>query len=335
LSRKRRKKRTKVYLSKATTITETLAVKAPLKNERLRVNLAGLSLENPTMLASGILGYSAETLKSVAEGGAGAVVTKSVGLKPRSGYANPTVVQVECGLINAVGLPNPGIEEFVKDIREAKAVLKAPLIASVYGFSAEEYALVAEKAVKAGADAVELNVSCPHVRETGAEIGQNPKVLAEVVEKVKRSIDKPVFVKLSPNVTDIVEVAEAADKAGADAITAINTVRAMAIDLETARPILSNKRGGLSGPTIKPIAVRCVYDIYERIKKPIIGCGGITSWRDAVEFMLAGASAVQIGTAIALKGSSVFRLVVRGINAYLKRKGFRSVNEIVGLAHRS
>ena len=306
-----------------------------MKNERLRVNLAGLCLENPTMLASGILGYSAETLKSVAEGGAGAVVTKSVGLKPRSGYANPTVVQVECGLINAVGLPNPGIEEFVKDIGEAKAVLKAPLIVSVYGFSAEEYAVVVERAVKAGADAVELNVSCPHVRETGAEIGQNPKVLAEVVEKVKKSVEKPVFVKLSPNVTDIVEVAEAAAKAGADAITAINTVRAMAIDLETAKPILSNKRGGLSGPAIKPIAVRCVYDIYERVKKPIIGCGGITSWRDAVEFMLAGASAVQIGTAIALKGPSVFRLVTRGINAYLKRKGFRSVSEIVGLAHRS
>jgi len=306
-----------------------------VKNERLRVNLAGLCLENPTMLASGILGYSAETLKSVAEGGAGAVVTKSVGLKPRSGYANPTVVQVECGLINAVGLPNPGIEEFVKDIGEAKAVLKAPLIVSVYGFSAEEYAVVVERAVKAGADAVELNVSCPHVRETGAEIGQNPKVLAEVVEKVKKSVEKPVFVKLSPNVTDIVEVAEAAAKAGADAITAINTVRAMAIDLETAKPILSNKRGGLSGPAIKPIAVRCVYDIYERVKKPIIGCGGITSWRDAVEFMLAGASAVQIGTAIALKGPSVFRLVTRGINAYLKRKGFRSVSEIVGLAHRS
>jgi len=335
LRHKHRERRTKVYLSKATTITENLGGESSVKNERLRVNLAGLCLENPTMLASGILGYSAETLKSVAEGGAGAVVTKSVGLKPRSGYANPTVVQVECGLINAVGLPNPGIEEFVKDIGEAKAVLKAPLIVSVYGFSAEEYAVVVKMAVKAGADAVELNVSCPHVRETGAEIGQNPKVLAEVVEKVKKSVEKPVFVKLSPNVTDIVEVAEAAAKAGADAITAINTVRAMAIDLETAKPILSNKRGGLSGPAIKPIAVRCVYDIYERVKKPIIGCGGITSWRDAVEFMLAGASAVQIGTAIALKGPSVFRLVTRGINAYLKRKGFRSVSEIVGLAHRS
>ena len=297
--------------------------------------MAGLSLSNPTMLASGILGYSAETLKGIVEGGASAVVTKSVGLKPRNGYANPTVVQVACGLINAMGLPNPGIEEFTLDIREAKAVLSVPVIVSVYGFSAEEYAVVAEKAVKAGADAVELNVSCPHVKETGAEIGQNPKVLAEVVGRVKKVVDKPVFVKLSPNVADIAEIAEIAVEAGADAITAINTVKAMVIDIETAKPILGNKRGGLSGPAIKPVAVRCVYDIYERVKVPIIGCGGITSWRDAVEFMLAGASAVQIGTAIALKGPNVFKSIAKGIDAYLKRKRFRSVNEIVGLAHRS
>jgi dihydroorotate dehydrogenase (NAD+) catalytic subunit len=297
--------------------------------------LAGLRLANPTILASGILGYSAETLKSIVEGGAGAVVTKSVGLKPRVGYANPTIVQISCGLINAMGLPNPGIDEFVKEIREAKAVLNVPLIVSVYGFSAEEYATVAKKAVDAGANAVELNVSCPHVRETGSEIGQNPKILAEVVGKVKAIVDKPVFVKLSPNVTSIVEIAEAATKAGADALTAINTVRAMVIDTKTVMPILSNKIGGLSGPAIKPIAVRCVYEIYEYVKVPVIGCGGIVNWRDAVEFLLAGASAVQIGTAVAQKGPNVFRAVTRGINLYLKRKGFESVNEIVGLSHRS
>ncbi|MEM3580342.1 MAG: dihydroorotate dehydrogenase [Candidatus Bathyarchaeia archaeon] len=305
-------------------------------NEDLKVNLAGLCLKNPTMLASGILGYSAQTLEGIVKGGAAAVVTKSVGLRARKGYVNPTVVQTGCGLINAMGLPNPGIEEFTKDIQEAKNLLKVPLIVSVYGFSAEEYAVVAEKAVEAGADAVELNVSCPHVKETGAEIGQKPEVLAEVVKKVKGAVDKPVFVKLSPNVTDIGEVAEAAVRAGADAITAINTVKAMAIDVETAKPVLSNRKGGLSGPAIKPVAVRCVYEIYERgVKAPIIGCGGITSWRDAVEFMLAGATAIQIGTAIATKGPNVFRAVTRGMRAYLKRKGFRSVNEIVGLAHKS
>ncbi|MEM3055288.1 MAG: dihydroorotate dehydrogenase, partial [Candidatus Bathyarchaeia archaeon] len=200
---------------------------------------------------------------------------------------------------------------------------------------AEEYATVAKKAVRAGADAVELNVSCPHVKETGLEIGQNPEVLMEVVGRVKAAVKKPVFVKLSPNVTDIAEVAEAAVKAGADAVTAINTVKAMAIDVETAMPILGNKKGGLSGSAIKPIAIRCVCEIYERVKAPIIGCGGITDWRDAVEFFLAGATAVQIGTAIAFKGPNVFKAVTRGINNYLKKKGFRNVKQIVGLSHRN
>ena len=305
-----------------------------MKSNRLTLNLAGLKLANPTMLASGILGYSAETLEGIVAGGAGAVVTKSVGLKPRAGYANPTVVQVDCGLINAMGLPNPGIDEFVKEIRQAKKVLNVPLVVSVYGFSEEEYATVSKKAADAGADALELNVSCPHVKETGSEIGQKPETLSKVIKKVKAAVDKPVFVKLSPNVTSIADIAEAAAKAGADALTAINTVKAMAIDPETSMPILGNKLGGLSGSAIRPIAVRCVYDIYERVKVPIIGCGGIANWRDAVEFFLAGASAVQIGTAIATKGSSVFRAVSRGIDAYLKRKGFKNVGEIVGLSHR-
>ncbi|MEM2118390.1 MAG: dihydroorotate dehydrogenase [Candidatus Bathyarchaeia archaeon] len=305
-----------------------------MKDNRLTINLAGLKLANPTMLASGILGYSAETLESIVAGGAGAVVTKSVGLKPRVGYANPTAVQVDCGLINAMGLPNPGIDEFVKEIRQAKKVLNVPLIVSVYGFSEEEYAVVSKKAADAGADALELNVSCPHVKETGSEIGQRSEILSKVIKKVKATVDKPVFVKLSPNVASIADIAEAAAKAGADALTAINTIKAMAIDPETTMPILGNKLGGLSGSAIKPIAVRCVYDIYERVKVPIIGCGGIASWRDAVEFFLAGASAVQIGTAIAIEGLSVFRRVTRGLDAYLRCKGFRNVGEIVGLSHR-
>jgi dihydroorotate dehydrogenase (NAD+) catalytic subunit len=310
-------------------------VKTHLSSNRLNTNFAGLKLKNPTVLASGILGYSAESLESIVEGGAGAVVTKSIGLTPRVGYPNPTVVQAKCGLINAMGLPNPGIEAYVQEIRLEKTVLSVPLIVSVYGFSAEEYAVTAKKAADAGADAVELNVSCPHVKETGSEIGQNPEALSEVVKKVKAAVQRPVFVKLSPNVTDIVEMAKAAVKAGADALTAANTVRAMAIDVETAVPVLSNKQGGLSGPAAKPIALRCIYDIYEKVKKPVMGCGGITSWRDAVEFFLAGASAVQIGTAVALKGPSVFQTINCGIDAYLKRKRFGSVKEIVGLAHRS
>ena len=301
---------------------------------RLVTEIAGLKLTNPTMLAAGILGLTGSSLRSVVEAGAGAVVTKSVGLKPREGYPNPTVVQVKCGLLNAVGLPNPGIHHFSEEIREAKET-GVPIIVSVYGYSSEEFAEVAKVATEAGADALELNVSCPHVEETGAEIGSDSDLVAEVVREVKKKVDKPVFVKLTPNVANIAEIAKAAVKAGADAITAINTVRAMAIEIETTRPLLANRIGGLSGPAIKPIAVRCVYEVYREVDVPVIGCGGITTWRDAVEFMLAGASAVQIGTAIAFKGLEVFKSVARGIDAYVKKKGFGSVKEIVGLAHKN
>lgn len=306
-----------------------------MKDSLLNTNFAGLQLSNPTVLASGVLGYTGDIMQSVAENGAAAVVTKSVGVNPRVGYANPTVVQTNCGLINAMGLPNPGINEYTREITYAKSILQVPLIVSVYGYSAEEYALVAKKAVAAGADAVELNVSCPHVKYTGSEIGGNPQLLRDVVYKVKSEVAKPIIVKLSPNVTDIVELAEVAVKAGADALTVINTVRAMAIDVETALPILTNIRGGLSGSAIKPIAVRCVYDISECIKAPIMGCGGISNWRDATEFLLAGASALQVGTAVAMKSPGVFREISQGLSRYLKRKGYKSVNEIVGKAHRA
>jgi dihydroorotate dehydrogenase (NAD+) catalytic subunit len=306
-----------------------------LNSNPLSVRVANLELRNPTILASGILGYTAASLQRVVEGGAGAVVTKSVGVTSRMGYANPTVVQVNSGLINAMGLPNPGIEEYTEEIILAKTVVQAPLIVSVFGYSADEYALVAQKAAEAGADAVELNVSCPHVKLTGLEIAQNPALLKKVVSEVKALIRKPVIVKLSPNVTDIAETAKSAVKAGADALTAINTVKALAIDAETALPLLNNVRGGLSGPAIKPIALRCVYDLYEKVKTPIIGCGGVSTWQDAVEFFLAGASAVQIGTAVALENPSVFQTITRGVKAYLKKKHYNSVKEVVGVAHRT
>ena len=307
-----------------------------MQSNSLSTNIAGLQLGNPTILASGILGYSAESLNRVAKGGAGAVVTKSIGIEPRVGYPNPTVVQAEAGLINAMGLPNPGIALYSQEIKYCKTILRVPLIVSVFGYSADEYSTVAKKAVDAGADAVELNVSCPHVQFTGAEIGQNPKLLAEVVEKVKAAVGKPILVKLSPNVANIAVTARAAVEAGADALTAVNTLKAMAIDSETMRPILSNLKGGLSGPAVKPVALRCVYDIREELPNvPIIGCGGITDWRDAVEFLLAGASAVQVGTAIALENTEVFQAITKGVEVYLRKKHYGSVKEIVNLAHRS
>ncbi len=301
-------------------------------SSRLDTEIAGLKLKNPTMLAAGILGLSGAFLRKIAEAGAGAVVTKSVGLKPRIGYSNPTAVQVDCGLINAMGLPSPGIHNFGEEIEEAKNG-GVPVIVSIFGFSPEDFAEVARIAVEEGADALELNVSCPHVEKTGSEIGQSPSLVAEVVKDVKNKVDKPVFVKLTPNVADINKVAEAAVKAGADAITAINTFRAMAIDVNTTQPILANKIGGLSGQSIKPIAVRCVYEIHLQVDVPVVGCGGVTTWQDAVEFMLAGASAVQIGTAIAFEGLDVFRSVTKGIDSYLERMSFEGVKDIVGLSH--
>ena len=300
---------------------------------RLATEIAGLKLGNPTMLASGILGYTGLSLKSVIEAGAGAVVTKSIGLEPRTGYPNPTVVQVDCGLLNAMGLPNPGISHFKEEMKELKST-GVPTILSIYGYSSEEFAKVAGTAVNMGADAIELNLSCPHVKKTGAEIGCDPLLLTEIVKEVKKKVAKPVIVKLTPNVANIGEIAEAAEKAGADAITAINTVKAMNVEIETCRPLLANKFGGLSGPAIKPIAVRCVYEVYRSVNIPVIGCGGISSWQDAIEFMLAGASAVQIGTAIAFKGLRVFSSVTKGIDTYLQRKDFKNVKELVGLAHK-
>jgi dihydroorotate dehydrogenase (NAD+) catalytic subunit len=301
----------------------------------LAVKIAGLKLPNPTMLAAGILGLSSASLLEVAKNGAGAIVTKSVGLKPRVGFANPAVVQTSCGWLNAIGLANPGAKDFAEEIGALKnSGLTVPLVASVFGFSSQEFAKAGSILARGGADAVELNASCPHVEKTGSEIGQDPSLVAEVVKKVKSAVSKPVFVKLTPNVADIAEIAKIAVKAGADGVTAINTVRAMAIDVETGRPILSNRIGGLSGSAVKPIAVRCVYEIFEAVDVPIIGCGGVNTWRDAVEFMLAGASAVQVGTAVATEGIDVFKSLTKGLESYVRKKGFRSVNEIVGLSHR-
>ncbi|MBS7614888.1 dihydroorotate dehydrogenase [Candidatus Bathyarchaeota archaeon] len=301
--------------------------------ERLKVKLAELDLCNPTVLASGILGITSKSLREVARSGAGAVTTKSVGLEPRDGYANPTVIHVECGLLNALGLPNPGIHKFSEELKEL-GDLEVPLILSVYGYSAKEYGAVAKMGEEAGVDAVELNLSCPHVKGVGAEIGQSPEKIREIVKEVKVQVKVPVFAKLTPNVSDIADLAKAAASCGVDGITAINTVKAMAIDVETARPILSNKIGGLSGGAVKPVAVRCVYEIYKAVKVPIIGCGGVRTWKDAVEFMLAGASAVQIGSAIAFEDLAVFKSITDGICKYLERKNVKSVNEIVGMAHR-
>jgi len=297
----------------------------------LSMEIAGLNLRNPTMLASGFLGVSGETLRRAVEAGAGAVVTKSASLKPREGNPGPTIVEVPCGLLNAIGLASPGISMMKNEISEAKKS-GAPVIASVFGFSVTDYARSTRVAESLGADAVELNVSCPHVSGV-AEIGQDSKILAKVTRSVKRAVDIPVLVKLSPNVASIVETGRSAEKAGADAVTAVNTLKAMSIDIHVRLPVLSARIGGLSGQAIKPVAVRCVYELAETLRIPIIGVGGIAGWEDAVEFLLAGASAVQIGTAILQRDLGIFSEVTEGLSMYMKENGFTRVSELVSLAH--
>jgi len=300
---------------------------------KVATEIAGLQLRNPFMLAAGILGISGHTLRRVAEAGAGAVVTKSLGLEPRTGFPNPTIVETPCGLLNAMGLPNPGIGTLKEELEEVRRT-NVPVIASVFGCGEGDYAEAASQAEEVGADAVELNVSCPHVKEVGRQIGQDPEAVASVTASVKSRVKFPVVVKLTPNVTDIVKIAKRAAEAGADALTAVNTVSAISIDINVRKPILAAGSGGLSGPAIKPIALRCVYEIHKEVDIPIIGCGGVTTWSDAVEFFLAGASAVQVGTAIMYRDFGVFSELERGVGEYLEANHFESVGQLVGLACR-
>ncbi len=296
----------------------------------ISVNLSKLKLRNPTMLASGIVGISGKLLLRVANEGAGALVTKSIGPEPRNGYGNPCLIEVfKNTYLNAMGLPNPGAKFFSKELKIAKKG-GVPVIASVFGANPSEFAHVASEMEKAGADAVELNVSCPHAEI--AIIGQSCELVGETVKEVKKAVKIPTFIKLNPNVTDITEIAEEAEKAGADAITAINTIRAMTIDIDTCKPVLSNRIGGLSGEALRPIAVRCVYEIYEHVRIPIIAVGGILQWSHAIEHILAGATAVQIGTGL-VNGFQIFQEISGGIEKYLAEKGYKSIKEIVGIAH--
>ncbi len=301
----------------------------------MRIKFAGMTFQNPFVLASGILGVSASLLKRVETAGAGAVTTKTVTRKPRSGYRNPVVVELEYGLLNAIGLSNPGVEEFSKEVAEAKKILSIPLIASVTESSGGEMVELATAMEAAGADAVELNLSCPHVKGHGLELGHDPGVVREVVSAVKSVVKIPVLVKLSPSLPSLVPIAEKAVEAGADGVVAVNTIRAMAIDVDFRRPVLTSVYGGLSGPALHPIAVRCVYEVYEALGDvPIIGVGGVITWRDAVELMLAGARAVGVGTGIMYRGLEIFRELRKGLEAYMEKYGFTTPEELVGAAHK-
>ncbi len=296
---------------------------------KLTIEAGGLKLSNPTILAAGILGTTGASLKRVASMGAGAVVTKSIGIEPKYGHPNPSLVKLECGYINAMGLPNPSYKEFLQELEVAKGS-GVPVIASIFGANEAEFREIALGLP--GASAYELNVSCPHAKGYGMQVGTDPALVKSITQSVKGAVKAPVWVKLTPNVTDITAIGIAAQEGGADAVVAVNTLKAMAIDINTGYPLLGNGTGGLSGPAIKPVAIRCVHELYSELDIPVIGAGGVSNWADAVEFMMAGACAVELGSAV-YEDIGVFASVSMGLSDYLDRHHME-LKDLIGLSHR-
>jgi dihydroorotate dehydrogenase (NAD+) catalytic subunit len=296
----------------------------------LEVRVAGLELQHPVLNASGIMGESLDGLLAIGRSGVSALVTKSYTPSPRQPYPMPRVLHLDVGSLNAVGLANPGIEG-LRDHMRALVGLGIPIIVSVAGSLPEDFAKVAAVAEEAGAAAVELNLSCPHVEKMGLDIGMDPMMSRKVVSAVASTVKIPVIAKLG--ISDkMVETAEASLEAGAKGLTLINTVRAMRIDIYSLRPALGHGIGGLSGPAIHPIAVRAVYEVYRELRPDIFGAGGVESWEDAVELILAGAKAVQVGSGLVRRGLQVIGEIKRGIADYMSYMGFRSLTDMVGAA---
>jgi dihydroorotate dehydrogenase (NAD+) catalytic subunit len=303
----------------------------------LSVTLCGARLPNPTVLASGILGLSQEILGRLARSGCGAVTTKSCSLQPRTGYHNPVIVDWGYGLINAVGLSNPGVEVMAEEIRLARqrlAPLDAPIIASIFANTIYDFGVVARYISEAQPDLIEVNISCPNLDARFEQMfATSPYVAAQVTRRVKENTKIPVIVKLSPNVEDIAKVAREVEAAGADAINAINSLGpGLLLDIETGQPVLANRWGGVSGPAIRPIAVKCVRDVCKAVKIPVIGTGGVTDARDAVEMILVGAMAVGIGSAVNYRGMGVFGEVAAGVAEYMRRHGYARLEDFRGKA---
>ncbi|MDR2967269.1 MAG: dihydroorotate dehydrogenase [Methanobacteriaceae archaeon] len=303
----------------------------------LKTELCGIKFENPLILAAGIMGSTASSLNWILDSGAGGVVTKSFSQESNQGYKNPTIAEVEGGIINAIGLSSPGLELFKEELKLIKRKGENSTriaIASIYGSNPEEFSYLSKK-IEGLVDMIELNVSCPHAMEgCGAAIGQDPHLTEKIVKTVSKSSSVPIIAKLTPNVTDINEIAIAAERGGADAITLINSLGpGMKISIETGVPILSNKFGGMSGPAIKPIALRCVWDVYEACNIPIIGVGGIINYKDVVEFLYAGASAIQIGTGIMYEGIEIFSKITTYLKKFMIKNDFNSIDEMTGYSH--
>jgi dihydroorotate dehydrogenase (NAD+) catalytic subunit len=296
----------------------------------LKVRIGPLELKNPVLTASGTFGYGQEFSDLVDLNELGGIVVKGLSLKPRAGNPPPRITETPCGMLNAIGLANIGLESFLREKLPWLQKLNTAVIVNIYGHSIDEYGAVAAglKGVE-GISAIEVNISCPNVEKGGMAFGTDPGISAKVTEEVLKSTDKPVIVKLSPNVTDITVIAKAVEKAGAHAVSLINTLTGMAIDIEKRVPKLANISGGLSGPAIRPVAVYMVYQVARSVKIPVIGVGGIMDYRNALEFFMAGASAIQIGTANFVDPGVSIK-VIEGLKKFCEDQGITKIEEIIG-----
>ncbi len=302
------------------------------------IKFCDVKFENPIILASGILGVTAASMKRVIDMGAGGVTIKSLSTEPRTGHVNPTMAGYDNFFINAVGLSNPGVKEGIQEVKKFKTMCTAPVIGSIFGGTVEEIGQVAKTICEAPIDILEVNISCPNVGdEFGCPFAYSPEAAAAITKEVKKytKINKiPLSIKLSPNAWNIGAIATACEAAGADAITAVNTVSGMTIDTTFKKPLLANKMGGVSGPALKPIAVKAVWDVYESVKVPIIATGGVTSGEDAIEMMLAGGTLVSVGSAVFWRGEKVFGKIVDEMKDYMKENKLKSLKPLIGAAHK-
>lgn len=297
----------------------------------MQVDLKGLILKNPITVASGTFGFGREYEEYMDINEIGGIMVKGLTLEPREGNPVPRVAETPMGMLNSVGLQNPGVHSFIKNELPYLSQFDTKIIANINGNTIEEYCRMAEILSNTSVHAIELNISCPNVKEGGVAFGVRPEMVYEVTKKVRENCSKYLIVKLSPNVRDIKEIAASAEKAGADCLSMINTLMGMAIDIEKQKPVLARGIGGLSGPAVKPVALRMVYEAAQTVKIPIIGMGGIMEGNDAIEFLLAGAEAVSVGTANFINPKAPID-IKDDIEAYLQRKGYKSVGEIVGKA---
>ncbi|MCI5739672.1 MAG: dihydroorotate dehydrogenase [Ruminococcus sp.] len=295
----------------------------------LRVNIAGVEFKNPVITASGTFGFGQEYARIYDISRLGGISCKGTTLHERPGNPAPRIAETPSGILNSVGLQNPGVDAFIRDDLPFLKKQNTVVIANIAGSQVEDYVETVRRLQGSGVDMIELNISCPNVKEGGVSFGTSAKSVENITKQVKAVAEQPLMIKLTPNVTDITETAAAAEAGGADAVSLINTITGMKIDINTRRPILKNNTGGMSGAAVFPVALRMVWQVANRVKIPVVGMGGITNWQDAVEMLLAGASAVQIGTANFTDAYTPLK-VIAGINEYLDEHGEKSVSDIVG-----